>query len=238
MSVFKKSISLIAVALISAAGCDLCAQTPVDGGFVFPAAQEGVAPKAAFRASASTDTMRLGYCVDEPRLPGLMLQDDGLPHAVGAAIELDANLLDKYVGDQIEAVEFAIDPARGFSCQVFVCTDLKQMQGSLGGGSILSSVTLSSGQYHSGWNHVKLSKPVTIKEGGIIREGYHAGLDEFRATRVPTTSCSSTRAPTPWARKTGMETTARGSTTLWASTATSACVPSSRATPSPRTIFL
>ena len=97
MSVFKKSISLIAVALISAAGCDLCAQTPVDGGFVFPAAQEGVAPKAAFRASASTDTMRLGYCVDEPRLPGLMLQDDGLPHAVGAAIELDANLLDKYV---------------------------------------------------------------------------------------------------------------------------------------------
>ena len=134
MSVFKKSISLIAVALISAAGCDLCAQTPVDGGFVFPAAQEGVAPKAAFRASASTDTMRLGYCVDEPRLPGLMLQDDGLPHAVGAAIELDANLLDKYVGDQIEAVEFAIDPARGFSCQVFVCTDLKQMQGSLGGG--------------------------------------------------------------------------------------------------------
>ena len=110
MSVFKKSISLIAVALISAAGCDLCAQTPVDGGFVFPAAQEGVAPKAAFRASASTDTMRLGYCVDEPRLPGLMLQDDGLPHAVGAAIELDANLLDKYVGDRIEAVEFAIDP--------------------------------------------------------------------------------------------------------------------------------
>ena len=50
MSVFKKSISLIAVALISAAGCDLCAQTPVDGGFVFPAAQEGVVPKAAFRA--------------------------------------------------------------------------------------------------------------------------------------------------------------------------------------------
>lgn len=173
MSVFKKSISPIAVALISAAGCDLCAQTPVDGGFVFPAAQEGVAPKAAFRASASTDTMRLGYCVDEPRLPGLMLQDDGLPHAVGAAIELDANLLDKYVGDQIEAVEFAIDPARGFSCQVFVCTDLKQMQGSLGGGSILSSVTLSSGQYHSGWNHVKLSKPVTIKEGMTLYVGYN-----------------------------------------------------------------
>ena len=173
MSVFKKSISLIAVALISAAGCDLCAQTPVDGGFVFPAAQEGVAPKAAFRASASTDTMRLGYCVDEPRLPGLMLQDDGLPHAVGAAIELDANLLDKYVGDQIEAVEFAIDPARGFSCQVFVCTDLKQMQGSLGGGSILSSVTLSAGQYHSGWNHVKLNKPVTIKEGMTLYVGYN-----------------------------------------------------------------
>ena len=233
MSVFKKSISLIAVALISAAGCDLCAQTPVDGGFVFPAAQEGVAPKAAFRASASTDTMRLGYCVDEPRLPGLMLQDDGLPHAVGAAIELDANLLDKYVGDQIEAVEFAIDPARGFSCQVFVCTDLKQMQGSLGGGSILSSVTLSSGQYHSGWNHVKLSKPVTIKEGMTLYVGYN-----IQGNRAPTTSCSSTRAPTPWARKTGMETTALGSTTPWVSTATSACVPSSRATPSPRTIFL
>ena len=232
MSVFKKSISLIAVALISAAGCDLCAQTPVDGGFVFPAAQEGVAPKAAFRASASTDTMRLGYCVDEPRLPGLMLQDDGLPHAVGAAIELDANLLDKYVGDQIEAVEFAIDPARGFSCQVFVCTDLKQMQGSLGGGSILSSVTLSSGQYHSGWNHVKLSKPVTIKEGMTLYVGYN-----IQGNQGPY-DCSSTRAPTPWARKTGMATTARGSTTPWVSTATSACVPSSRATPSPRTIFL
>ena len=105
----------VANALSSAAGCDLCAQTPADGGRVIPAAQECAAPKAAFRASASTDTMRLGYCVDEPRLPGLMLQDDGLPHAVGAAIELDANLLDKYVGDQNEAVEIAIDPARGYS---------------------------------------------------------------------------------------------------------------------------
>ncbi|EJX06323.1 secreted protein, partial [gut metagenome] len=72
MSVFKKSISLIAVALASALSGHLYAQTYVDGGFVLPAAQEGAGQKFSCRASASTDTMRLGYCVDELRLPGLM----------------------------------------------------------------------------------------------------------------------------------------------------------------------
>lgn len=107
------------------------------------------------------------------------------------------------------------------------------MQGSLGGGSILSSVTLSSGQYHSGWNHVKLSKPVTIKEGMTLYVGYN-----IQGNQGPYDFLLFDQSTYAVDKKTGMATTARGSITPWVSTATSACVPSSRATLSPRMIFL
>ena len=174
MSIFRKSVFLLAAAAFFLTGSSAVAQTTLDGGFVLPAATEGVTMKAAPRAEASSDTMRLGYCVDEPRYPGLMLQDDGQSHAVGAAIELPASLLNKYVGDKIEAIDFAISPVRGQTCKVFVCTDLENMQGSGFGdqGSTLSSVTLNSGSYYDGWNHVKLKKAVTIKQDMTLYVGY------------------------------------------------------------------
>lgn len=174
MSFIKKTVFLFAASALLLSGSDVVAQTVLDGGFVFPAASQSNPIKVASRAEAANDTMRLGYCVDELRLPGLMIQDDGNAHAFGGAIKLDPSTLNKYVGDKIEAVEFAISPARGISCQVFVCTDLDNMQsGGIGGSSsILSSVNLSSGEYYDGWNHVKLKKAVTITKDMTLYVGY------------------------------------------------------------------
>ena len=174
MSIIRKAVLLYAVAALLTPGSRMVAQTTLDGGFILPAATEGATLKAAPRADASTDEMRLGYCVDEPRIPGLMLQDDGQAHAVGAAIELPPSLLNKYVGDKIEAIDFAISPVRGQSCIVFVSTDITDMQiGGMGTtNSIISSVTLRSGNYNDGWNHVALTKPVTISQDQTLYVGY------------------------------------------------------------------
>lgn len=173
MNSIKKNLFLLATASLSLfAEADLSAQTVSDGLFFLPPAQSAGLPPQ--RAGASSSEMRLGYCVDEMRLPGLAAQGQDGAHSFGAAIEIPSSVLDKYVGDQIETIEFAVSPARGRSCQVFVCTDLDNMIGSfLGGSSILSSVTLNSGEYKDGWNAAKLSKPVTITKGQTLYVGYN-----------------------------------------------------------------
>lgn len=173
MSFIRKTVFLLAASTMLLSGGGVVAQTVLDGGFVLPPASQSKTLKAS-RVEAASDTMRLGYCVDELRLPGLMMQDDGNAHAFGGAIQLDPAILNKYVGDKIEAVEFAISPVRGISCQVFVTTDLSDLQsGGFGGSSsVLSSVTLTSGEYHDGWNNVKLKKAVTITKDMTLYVGY------------------------------------------------------------------
>ncbi len=172
MNSIRKNLFLLATAGLSLfAGADLSAQTASDGLFFLPPAQGGNLP--AQRAGDSSGEMRLGYCVDEMRLPGLAVQGQDGAHSFGGAIELPASLLDKYVGNQIEAVEFAVSPARGRNCKVFVCTDLDNMGGGVfGTSSILSSVTLNAGEYVDGWNKVKLTSPVTITKGQTLYVGY------------------------------------------------------------------
>ena len=68
-----------------------------------------------------------------------------------------AELLNKYVGDKIESIEFAIAPKRGHMVEYFICSDLKNMK----------ETTLAQGattNYKEGWNKMSFNKPVTIKK--------------------------------------------------------------------------
>ena len=76
---------------------------------------------------AQSDNVRLGYCTTDYSR-GLVAQGQTGSHIYQAAIYLTSDLLDKYEGDKIEAIEFAIKPLRGKSASVFVCTDIKDLK--------------------------------------------------------------------------------------------------------------
>lgn len=115
---------------------------------------------ATAAAEAETNQLRLGYCVD--KLGGTLISQDAAPAEYGAAIYLPATVLNKYVGDKIESVQFSIHPRRGQMAQVFVTREL-------GGTPISSGVSTS---YEDGWNVVKLRTPVTIKADDALYVGY------------------------------------------------------------------
>lgn len=115
--------------------------------------------------------VKIGYCTTEVRTPGLKAQITG-SHSYHAAVELRPELLNKFAGDKIDSVEFAISPKRGRRAEVFVCTDLDNIsQTSLGAGTLDTA-------YHAGWNKVKLNTPVTISSGQTLYIGYILYLDD------------------------------------------------------------
>lgn len=113
---------------------------------------------------AQSDNVRLGYCTTDYSR-GLIAQGQTGTHTYQAAICLTSDMLDKYVGDKIKSIEFAIKPLRGKSATVFVCTDLDNMK----------NTTITTGtttEHQEGWNKVNLRKPVTIKKGMELYVGY------------------------------------------------------------------
>ena len=61
--------------------------------------------------------MRIGYCTTDVSR-GLIAQITG-SHTYHAATYLSADVLNKYVGDKIESIEFAISPKRGHMAEYF-----------------------------------------------------------------------------------------------------------------------
>ena len=131
-------------------------------------------PGADLFAQSAEGNMHLGYCTTEYRASGLTLQGVTGAGTYQAAVYFTSDLLDKYEGDKITAVEFAINPKRGKNASVFVCDHINYIQSTLRGKG-------ETTEYHEGWNTIKLDKPVTIAKGMDLYVGYQVMLDEGEA---------------------------------------------------------
>ena len=109
---------------------------------------------------SAQERVALGYCED--KLGGTIIAQDPIPHEFGAAIYLPAEILNKYVGSNINQIDFAIGDVAGDIMTVFVARELE-------GKPILSKQTAD---IQKGWNSVKFSKGYTIKEGDKLYIGY------------------------------------------------------------------
>lgn len=152
----RKALFLIALTSFPF-GESLFAQSP-DAPFRYVPRTEAVHVTADSEADAPP--LRLGYCID--KLGGTLRTEDAAPAEYGAAIYLPSTVLNKYVGDKIESVQFSIHPRRGQLAQVFVTKEL--------GGTPIATGTSTT--YGDGWNVVKLRTPVTIKADQPLYVGY------------------------------------------------------------------
>lgn len=125
----------------------------------YSSAGKYAAPKAINPAS-----IRLGFCDDGNG--GSLKLVSSVPQTYGGAVFFPAQVLDKYEGDRIDSVLFAIAPRRGLSATVFVTAEL-------GEAPLASAVT---SDYQEGWNRVKLDKSVTIVKGRPLYIGYYITL--------------------------------------------------------------
>ena len=168
MNSIRKSIFLLSLASLPIIGGDLFAQTVNDNLFKLaplPSSMQQIA------APSASENIHIGYCTTEPSR-GLIAKITG-EHSYHAAVFFPSELLDKYVGDKIDSIEFAISPKRGRMVEYFVCTDLKNQSGT----------TLAQGassSYQEGWNKKKFNKSVLIKKGMSLYVGYilHLNADE------------------------------------------------------------
>ena len=149
MTKFRNSIFMLTLSSLSLYGGGLFAQTSTD------------------------NNIRLGYCTTSYSR-GLIAQGQTGSHIYHAAIHVTSDLLDKYEGDKIEAIEFAIKPKRGRMADVFICTDLDNITSS-------KLSTASTTSYEEGWNKVDLKKPVTITKGMDIYIGYEILIEDGEA---------------------------------------------------------
>ena len=166
MNSIRKCIFLLSLASLPFTGGGLFAQTANENQFKLGPLTSS---NQSLTAPASNNEMRIGYCTTDWS-SGLIAKITG-SHSYHAAVYFPSELLDKYVGDKIEYIEFAIKPKRGNRVEYFVCTDLKDMKGS----------TLTQGfstTYAEGWNKMKFSKPVTIKKGMNLYIGYILYLND------------------------------------------------------------
>ena len=161
MNSIRKFIFLLSLTSLSMIGGDLFAQTESDNLFqltpLSPSEREMAAP------ASGSENMHIGYCTIEPSR-GLIAQITG-EHTYHAAVYFPAELLDKYVGNKIDSIEFAIKPKRGRLVEYFVCTDLKNMRES-------TLAKGSSTSYSEGWNKKKFTKSLTITKGMNLYIGY------------------------------------------------------------------
>jgi len=166
MNSIRKCIFLLSLASLPFTGGGLFAQTANEGTFKLRALKSSNQSRTA---SESKEKMRIGYCTTDVSR-GLIAQITG-SHTYHAATYLSADVLNKYVGDKIESIEFAISPKRGHMAEYFICTDLKDMQGT----------TLAQGAsttYKEGWNKMSFKNPVTIKKNMNLYIGYILYLED------------------------------------------------------------
>lgn len=145
MKSFRNSIFLLALTSLPLTGADLFAQSA-----------EG--------------NMRLGYCTSEFS-SAIVLQGENNVSIGQGAVYFTSDLLNKYVGDKITSVEFAVKPRRGRLASVFVCDHINYIQNTL-------RASGSTTEYEEGWNTVKLDKPVTIVKDMNLYVGYQIMLDQ------------------------------------------------------------
>ena len=166
MNAIRKYIFLSFLASLPFTGGGLFAQTANEGTFKLKALKSSNQSRTA---SESKEKMRIGYCTTDVSR-GLIAQITG-SHTYHAATYLSADVLNKYVGDKIESIEFAISPKRGHMAEYFICTDLKDMRGT----------TLAQGataNYKDGWNKMSFKNPVTIKKDMNLYIGYILYLND------------------------------------------------------------
>lgn len=166
MNLIRKSFFLFTIASLSSAWGGLFAQTVNSDNSVFSCREYKTALKSVEKADdASADEMILGYCIDQTSR-GLIAQGmESGSHMYHAAIYLPSSILDKYAGDKIRYVDFAISPKRGKMVDVFVCTDLDRLVDTKKGAA-------TTFNYEKGWNRVQLKTAVTIKKGQGLYVGY------------------------------------------------------------------
>ena len=161
MNSIRKLFFLLSLTSLSMIGGDLFAQTESDNLFrltpLSPSEREMAAP------ASGSENMHIGYCTIEPSR-GLIAQITG-EHTYHAAVYFPAELLDKYVGNKIDSIEFAIKPKRGRMVEYFICTDLKNPRES-------TLAQGSSTSYSEGWNKKKFPKSLTITKGMNLYIGY------------------------------------------------------------------
>lgn len=167
MNSIRKFIFLLSLTSLPIIGGDLFAQKADRNIFSLSPVtfdkHENISP------TATGSNMRLGYCTTEYSR-GLIAKIQG-QHSYHAAVFFPSELLDKYVGDKIDSMEFAIKPKRGNMAEFFICTNLKDMQGT----TLARGVSLS---YDEGWNKIKFDRSVTIKQGMNLYVGYILHLQD------------------------------------------------------------
>ena len=122
MNSFRKYIFLLSLASLPFTGGGLFAQTANESLFKLGP----LSSNQSLKAPSSNEKMRIGYSTPEVSR-GLIAQITG-SHTYHAAVYFPAELLNKYVGDKIESIEFAIAPKRGHMVEYFICSDLKNMK--------------------------------------------------------------------------------------------------------------
>ncbi|GAB6976844.1 Omp28-related outer membrane protein [Prevotella falsenii] len=169
MNSIRKSIFLLSLASLPFTGGGLFAQTANENPFKLG---QLLSSNQSLTAPTSGEGMHIGYCTTEVSR-GLIAQITG-SHTYHAAAHYPPELLNKYVGDKIDAIEFAIKPKRGQRVEYFICTDLDYMK----------ETTLAKGSsktYTEGWNKMKFSNPVTIKKDMDLYIGYMLYLNDGEA---------------------------------------------------------
>jgi len=164
MNILRKIFFLCAITSLPS-GEGLFAQTGKAPRFSFtpaPPATVQATDGTAMQATAGQQ-MRLGYCDDGNGGTVRPYEQTTGSHTFGGAIYFPASILNKYAGDTIKSVTFAVNPARGKRAVVFVTKEL--------GGTNLSQASVSS--YVTGWNEVALTKPVVIQADQPLYIGYN-----------------------------------------------------------------
>ena len=109
---------------------------------------------------SAQNNVTLGYCGDE--LGGTVIAQDPNPNEFGAAILLPKEILNKYVGSEINRIDFAIGEK---SCEVMTVFITKE----LGGKALVTNKVV---KFDAGWNTVNLKKSYTIQKDDELYIGY------------------------------------------------------------------
>lgn len=136
-------------------------------------------------ATETADTnppIRLGYCNTpfNTYYTKYFYEQTDQSHNYGACIFLSPEVLNKYVGDEITEVHFAVyDAASPMFIQCFVTDEL------ITDGSVLHTLTesdvLKHGKIQTGWNAAKLKKRIKIQQNKGLYVGWLAAVDEEHA---------------------------------------------------------
>lgn len=167
MNCIRKFIFLLSLTSLPVIGGDLFAQT--GNKEIFSLSPVSVSGQESNMQTDANSNMRLGYCTTEYSV-GLIAQISG-SHSYHAAVQFPKEILNKYIGNKIDSIEFAIKPKRGNMAEIFVCTNLKDMVGT----TLTKGVSFS---YQEGWNKIKFNTPVTIKKDMNLYIGYVLHLND------------------------------------------------------------